>query len=162
MEHYRNGELEEVTKAKEVEASLKRLRRFEFALVAMTCIAATVSMLFSGYNSSRTRDFGAVIRDCTTPKGKCYEANRKNSLEFRDDVTKKLQDLQQTLLESGKCNTNQLLQHRDANELAHRLEAQHHGYTYMAPKGEAPPVAIPQDIQDACKKFLTSAQEGTK
>jgi len=154
VELFTNGEHEEVLKAREAEVSLKKLRRFEFALVAITCLAATGSMVFSGYNSRRTKDFGVVIKDCTTPGGQCYEANRKNSADFRDAVISKLDELQSTLLESGKCNTSQLLQHRDANELAHRKQAQHDGYSYEAPKGEAPPV-IPEDIRDSCRKFLT-------
>jgi len=161
VEPFSNGAAEEVKAAREAVSSLQQLRRFEFLLILLTCLTATLSMAFSGWNSARTRQFGQVISDCTTPKGRCYEENRKSSLSFRSDIIDRLGQVQEAIEDTAQCIALQLIQHRDANELAHRLEAKQHGYTYIAPTGEQP-IPIPSQLKDACNKFLTPAEGGTK
>lgn len=145
---------EAVARAERAERRLARTRRVEFAFVVVSASAALSAMLFSGWNSLRTRQFGVVIKDCTTPGGKCYEQNRKASTEFRQQLLDQVQRV-------GECQTLQLLQHRDANERAHALNAAKHGYPYLAPAGEAPP-PIPDQLKEACKEFIPANLGGEK
>lgn len=156
-----NGEREAVwaaedalSRANRAELKLARTRRLEFQLVVMTAVVALTGMFFAGWNTWRTRQFGFIIKDCTTPGGRCYESNRDAQQRFREE----LQDL---IKDVGQCQTLQLLQHRDANEKAHALNAAKHGYVYAAPAGEIPP-PIPNELQQACAKFLPPEQGGAR
>jgi len=141
-------------RADRAEASLAKTRRLELCLVLVAALAGLSAMGFSGWNSFRTRQFGAVIKDCTTPGGKCFEQARKQNTEFREQLKQLIRDV-------GQCQTLQLLEHRDANERAHALNALKHGYMYSAPAVESPP-PIPEELKKACDQFLTPAQGGTR
>lgn len=135
----------EEAKAEAVRA-LRLTRNVELALVTVAAVAAVAAMSLSAWNSYRTREFGRIIADCTTPGGACYEANRQSSLDFRTQV-------KNLISEVGQCQTLQLLQHRDANEKAHTLNADEHGYRYRAPASEIPP-PIPEQLRAACDQFI--------
>lgn len=154
-----NGDAQELIR--QVDTASARLRRVELVLVAVTCVAAVVGVGFSVSASARTRRLGAVIADCTTKGGKCYEENRVSALEYRQTVLGALAELRLAILDSASCQTLQILQHRDANERAHQDEAAHHGYAYAAPETETPP-PIPDQLKDACKKFVPSNLGGEK
>lgn len=145
-----HGEAEAVKIAEEAKREAARAVRLtksvELALVAVAAIAALGAVGFSGWNTYRTRQFGAVIADCTTPGGKCFEANRRQSQEFRDQLRAQVDEV-------ARCIALQLLQHRDANERSHVLNAQKHGYVYAAPPAETPP-PIPADLEAACDRIL--------
>lgn len=161
MEPYSNGQLEEVAAARDAQTALNRVRRLEFLLIVITMLAAVAAMGFSGWSSNRTRQFGKIIADCTTPKGRCYEDNRAAAIEYRNFVLAKLDEIRTQVLDSAQCQTLQILQHRDSNESAHQKDAKAHGYTYVAPPAEAP-IPIPQQLKDACQQFLAPHEGGTR
>jgi len=136
------------------EEASRRLRRVEFGIIVFVAVAAMAIGVATAWNTYRVRQFGQVIADCTTPGGRCYEQNRQAQMQFREDLRKLIRDV-------GQCQTLQLLQHRDANEKAHALNADKHGYHYMAPPTETPP-PIPEELKRACDQFLTPAQGGTR
>lgn len=145
-----NGEGEAVRiateSARRTEKANAQTRRLEFILVVVAAVAALGAVAFSGWNSYRTREFGRIIADCTTPGGKCYEAGRKSNNEFRQMLLEKIDDV-------GECQTLQILLHRDANERAHTLNAKVHGYVYTSPTVEVPP-PVPEELLHACDQFL--------
>lgn len=141
-------------RAERAERAFARTRRLEFQLVVVAAAAALAGMGFAGWNSWRTREFGFVIKDCTTPGGRCYETNRDAQTKFREELRALIRDV-------GQCQTLQILQHRDANERAHSLNATKHGYMYAAPAGEVPP-PIPEQLREACAQFLPPNQGGTR
>lgn len=145
-----NGEAEAIRIAEEsrrdVLAANARMRHLELVLVVVATVAALGAVGFSGWNTYRTREFGRVIADCTTPGGRCYEANRRSNAEFRERLVQQISDV-------GECQTLQILQHRDANEKAHALNAKEHGYRYTAPATEVPP-PIPEQLLNACDQFI--------
>lgn len=136
------------------EEALRRVRQIEIVLVSVTCLAAVAALAYSFVNSNRTRLLADTIADCTTKGGQCYEDNRRSSLEFREDLKKLISDV-------GQCQTLQLLLHRDANERAHAVNAEHHAYVYAAPTNETPP-PIPEELKAACDQFIPKAQGGTR
>lgn len=131
---------------KEAERTFARTRRFEIAVVVAAALAAVSALGVSGWLTH-------LVADCTNPGGQCYSKNLKANIAFR-------QDLQDLIRDVGQCQTLQLLQHRDANERAHVLNAEMHGYTYSAPAGEVPP-PIPDELQKACARFLPEFRGGT-
>lgn len=137
----------EVESVAEAEKALHRLRRVEIAAVSVALVAALAALGVCIW-------LVALVRDCTVEGGECYEKNRRSSLQFRDEI--------QTLIrDNAECNVLQLLEHRDANERAHGLNAGKHGYVYAAPAGEVPP-PIPEALLAACDQFIPRNQGGKK
>ena len=124
----------------------RRTSTIELCLVGVAALAAVAAMSFSAWNSYRTREFGRIIADCTNPGGKCFEQAKESNARFRQALVEQIDRV-------GECQTLQLLQHRDANEKAHALNAHEHGYLYVAPVGEAP-LPIPEQLLAACDRFL--------
>lgn len=137
----------EIVAIVEAEAALRRTRRVELAVVVVAAAAALVALGVCIW-------LVWLVRDCTAEGGDCYEKNRVAALQFRADLEKLVRD-------NAQCTVLQLLEHRDANEKAHDLNATEHGYRYVAPPGEAPP-PIPQQLRDACRQFLPPTQGGTR
>lgn len=132
---------------KDAERSFARTRRYEMAMVVVASIAALAAL---GVTVWLVR----LVADCTNPGGHCFEKNRAAQMVFRDELRDLIRDV-------GQCQTLQILQHRDANEQAHALAAERHGYRYTAPPGEVPP-PIPEELKEACLQFLPKEQGGTR
>jgi hypothetical protein len=139
-----NGEEQLV---KDAERSFARTRQIEMVVVTVACIAALAALGVSVW-------LVRLVYDCTNPGGACFEKNRVAQMTFRDELRGLIRDV-------GQCQTLQLLQHRDANEKAHALNASEHGYPYAAPAGETPP-SIPDQLKEACAQFIPRAQGGTR
>lgn len=139
-----NGEEELI---KEAERTFARTRRLELGMVVVATIAAMAALGVSLWLSH-------LVVDCTNPGGGCYNKTRDANIQFR----KELRDL---ISDVGQCQTLQLLEHRDANEKAHSLNAEKHGYAYAASEGEAPP-PIPEELKEACAQFIPKSKGGTR
>jgi hypothetical protein len=139
-----NGEEELI---KEAERVFARTRRLELGLVILASLAALVALGVSLWLSH-------LVVDCTNPGGRCYNKTRDANIAFRNELKDLIRDV-------GQCQTLQILQHRDANEKAHALNADRHGYAYTAPEGEVPP-PIPEQLKEACAQFLPPRQGGTR
>lgn len=144
-----------------VERATAKLRLFELALVSLTCIAAIIALAFAASSSARSREVARIIAACTTPGGDCYETNRQAGLEFRQAVLSRLDAVRDKILDATNCITEQLAEHRQANETAHELEAHQHGYLYSPPAGTIPP-PVPEQLRAACRPFIPPEQGGTK
>lgn len=147
---YLNGDEEALAKAESASQALSRLRKVEFALVVLVLL---LGMATAGLSLS----LSARVKDCTVRGGKCYEENRRGSLGFRQDVLTRLDVLEEHLKSASDCLTLQLLQHRDSNEIAHKVNADFHGYKYQAPQLESPP-PIPQQLSKACTALVEGAK----
>lgn len=132
---------------KEAERTFARTRRLELAMVVASTIAAMAALGVSLWLTH-------LVVDCTNPGGACFEKTRQSNVQFRTELKDLIRDV-------GQCQTLQLLQHRDANERAHSLNAEKHGYTYAAPAAEAVP-PIPDELQKACAQFLPPVKGGTR
>lgn len=118
------------------------------------CVVVTVALYLIW-------DQGRTIASCTTRGQDCYEDTRRSSLEFRRAQRADLDQLQAGLAEATNCIIEQLAEHRDSNETAHRINAMKHGYLYEPPPGEVPP-PVPAQLKAACDEFLPPSQGGTK
>lgn len=140
--------------ARDARNASRSAKRVGVVAAVYVCVMVTVALYLIW-------DQGQTIAGCTTRGRDCYEDTRRSSLEFRKALQGDIAELKASLLEATNCIIEQLAEHRDSNETAHRINAMKHGYVYEPPPGEVPP-PIPAQLKAACDEFLPPSQGGTK
>lgn len=113
-------------------------------IIALAVMVAVVSSLVSAWNTIELRQLSQDTRKLLR-----NELPRAAALE----VEKKLKEREREFgTASTRCVLEQLSEHRHLNAVAHRAEAEAHGYSYPVPPTEEPPPVDPG--ASVCEPFL--------
>lgn len=157
----RNVDGEVGKRLREVEQANRLARTIGLALQAMAVLILAGTLGYLIVIGQTNKRGVARIVDCTTQGHACYEEQQKRVGELVGQLVEATNASRDEVLKTSYCIIEQLAEHRDTNEIAHRKNATIHGYTYSAPSTEIPP-PIPETLKSACLKYLPPVQGGTR
>lgn len=131
--------------------SAKRSQRFGLGIViALAVFVAAISSAVSAWNTTELRQLTRDTRELL---------RNELPLAAAVEVEKKLREREREFgAASVRCLLEQLSEHRHLTALAHRADAQEHGYGYPIPEDEEPPPV--SRAATVCEPFLRSNEKG--